>query len=158
MSYFYDPLPINGIINRPKLCFKWQNPLFVIEYTLLNVLILELKIYCGPYKFYGRSKFGQYDEVKNRAPSFQILYILIMRSTYGHQDLRFCKTVITWLCSLLAMFLVIVLMSWHRKTASPLLQRLEKCTKMSWDTRRFPTEYGLRSTKCAVFTVFYNEI
>ena len=40
----------------------------MIEYTLLNVLILELKIYCGPDKFYGRSKFGQYDEVKNRAP------------------------------------------------------------------------------------------
>ena len=40
----------------------------MIEYTLLNVLVLELKIYCGPDKFYGRSKFGQYDEVKNRAP------------------------------------------------------------------------------------------
>ena len=40
----------------------------MIEYTLLNVLIIEKKIYCGPDKFYGRSKFGQYDEVKNRAP------------------------------------------------------------------------------------------
>ena len=42
----------------------------MIEYTLLNVhvLVLELKIYCGPDKFYERSKFGQYDEVKNRAP------------------------------------------------------------------------------------------
>ena len=40
----------------------------MIEYTLLNVLILELKIWCGPDKFYGRSKFGQYDELKNRAP------------------------------------------------------------------------------------------
>ena len=39
----------------------------MIEYTLLYVLILELRIYCGPDKFYGRSKFGQYDEVKNRA-------------------------------------------------------------------------------------------
>ena len=39
-----------------------------MEYTLLNALILELKIYCGQYKFYGRSKFGQYDEGKNRAP------------------------------------------------------------------------------------------
>ena len=40
----------------------------VIEYTLLNILISELKIYCGPDKFYGWSKFGQYDEVNNRAP------------------------------------------------------------------------------------------
>ena len=40
-----------------------------MEYTLLNVIILKLKICCGPDKFYGRSKFGQYDEVKNRAPS-----------------------------------------------------------------------------------------
>ena len=30
--------------------------------------------------------------------------ILIMRSTYEHQDLRFCKTAITWLRSLLAIF------------------------------------------------------
>ena len=34
----------------------------------MNVLILELKLYCGPDKFYGRSKFGQYDEVNDRAP------------------------------------------------------------------------------------------
>ena len=40
----------------------------MIEYTLLNILISELKIYCGPDKFYGWSKFGQYDEVNNRAP------------------------------------------------------------------------------------------
>ena len=40
----------------------------MIEYTLLYVLILDLRIYCGPDKFYGRSKFGQYYEVKNRAP------------------------------------------------------------------------------------------
>ena len=40
----------------------------MIEYTLLNVLMLALKIYCGPDKFYGRSNFGQYDELKNRAP------------------------------------------------------------------------------------------
>ena len=36
--------------------------------SLLNVLILELKIY-----FYGRSKFGQCDEVKICAP-FQVLH------------------------------------------------------------------------------------
>ena len=30
--------------------------------------MVELKIYCGPHKFYGPSKFGQYDGVKNRAP------------------------------------------------------------------------------------------
>ena len=65
---FYNPLPINGIINGPKLCFKLHNPIKVIEFTLWNVLILELKIYCGSDKFYGRSNFGQYDEVKNRAP------------------------------------------------------------------------------------------
>ena len=40
----------------------------MIEYILLNVFILELKIYCGPDKFYGRSKLGQYYEAKNRAP------------------------------------------------------------------------------------------
>ena len=40
----------------------------MIGYTLLNVLMVELKIYCGPDKFYGPSKFGQYDGVKNRAP------------------------------------------------------------------------------------------
>ena len=68
MSYFYDPLPINGIINRPKLCFKLLNSLLVIEYTLLNVLILEFEIYYGPEKFHGRSNFGQYDEIKNRVP------------------------------------------------------------------------------------------
>ena len=27
-----------------------------------------MKIYCGPDKFYGRSNFGQYDQIKNRAP------------------------------------------------------------------------------------------
>ena len=40
----------------------------MIEYTLMNVLILELKLYCSPDTFYGRSKFGQYDEVNDRAP------------------------------------------------------------------------------------------
>ena len=42
--------------------------LYVIEYTLLNVLILELKVYFGPDELYGRPKFGQYDKEKNRAP------------------------------------------------------------------------------------------
>ena len=41
-----------------------------MEYTLLNVLVLELKIYCDPDKSYERPKFGQYDEVKNRAPLY----------------------------------------------------------------------------------------
>ena len=45
----------------------------MIEYTLLNVLVLELKIYSGPDKFYERSKFGQYDEVNNRAPLYGML-------------------------------------------------------------------------------------
>ena len=40
----------------------------MIEYTLLNVLMLELKVYCGPDKFYGRSNVGQYDKEKNLAP------------------------------------------------------------------------------------------
>ena len=48
----------------------------MIENTLLNVLILELKIYCGPDTFYGRSKFGQYDEVKNRAPLLDFLILI----------------------------------------------------------------------------------
>ena len=66
--FYYPPLPINGIINKPNLCFKFQNSLKVIEYTLLNVLILKLNIYCCRDKFYERSKFGQYHEVKNDAP------------------------------------------------------------------------------------------
>ena len=40
----------------------------MIEYTLLNVLILQMNIYCCRDKFYERSKFGQYDEAKNDAP------------------------------------------------------------------------------------------
>ena len=39
-----------------------------MEYTPLNVFMLELKVYCDRDKFYGRSKFGQYDKEKNRAP------------------------------------------------------------------------------------------
>ena len=34
----------------------------------MNVLMLELIVYCGQDKFYGRSMFGQYDKEKNRAP------------------------------------------------------------------------------------------
>ena len=34
----------------------------MIEYTLLNVLMIELKVYYGPHKFYGRSMFRQYDK------------------------------------------------------------------------------------------------
>ena len=30
--------------------------------------MLEMKVYYGLNKFYGRSKFGQYDKEKNRAP------------------------------------------------------------------------------------------
>ena len=37
-----------------------------MEYTLLSVLILELKVFCGQDKIYERSKFGQYDEKKNQ--------------------------------------------------------------------------------------------
>ena len=48
----------------------------MIEYTLLNILISELKIYCGPDEFYGWSKFGQYDEVNNRAPYMDMYRIL----------------------------------------------------------------------------------
>ena len=60
----------------------------MIEYTLLNVLILELKIYCGPDKFYGRSKFGQYDEVKNRAP-------LRLLNSRGKKDTE-CTSIPSW--------------------------------------------------------------
>ena len=42
-------------------------------YTLLYVLILELKVYCAQDKFYGRSKFGQYDKEKNPC-SFHIYF------------------------------------------------------------------------------------
>ena len=62
------PLPINDIIYRPKLYFILQSLLWVIEFTLLNVLILKLNVYCGPDKFYERSKLGQNDKEKNRAP------------------------------------------------------------------------------------------
>ena len=41
----------------------------------MYVLILELKVYCGPDKFYGRSNFGQYDKEKNRDPYFVWLRI-----------------------------------------------------------------------------------
>ena len=40
----------------------------MIEYTLLNVLMLELKVYCGSNKFYSQSKLGKYDKENNRAP------------------------------------------------------------------------------------------
>ena len=82
---------MNGIINRPKLCFKLQNSLLVIEYTLMNVLKLELKIYCGPDKFYGRSKFGQYDEINDRAPynlvsTEQLWLKIIKRCTFSVRE------------------------------------------------------------------------
>ena len=67
-SYFYDHFPINGIINWLKLCFIIHSLLEVIEYTLLNVSILELKVYGGQNKFYEWSMFGQCDKEKNRAP------------------------------------------------------------------------------------------
>ena len=38
----------------------------LLEYTLMNELISELKVYCGPDKLYGQSNFGQYDKEKNR--------------------------------------------------------------------------------------------
>ena len=70
----------------------------MIEYTLLNVLILELKIYGGPGTLYERSKFGQYDEVKNRAPYQEFpsqrlthLYIIIDNS----KDLLIASETIT---------------------------------------------------------------
>ena len=43
--------------------FTLNDTIYTIECTYI-----ELKIYCGPDKFYGRSKFGQYDKEKNRAP------------------------------------------------------------------------------------------
>ena len=39
----------------------------MIDYTLLNYLILKLKAYCGQDR---QAKVGQYDKEKNRAPSF----------------------------------------------------------------------------------------
>ena len=73
----------------------------MIEYTLLNVLVLELKIYCGPDKFYERSKFGQYDEVKKRAP---LLFLAIMSQEDVHcvltQGRNFCELDISNLISM----------------------------------------------------------
>ena len=63
--------------------------LLVIEYTLLNVFILELKVYCGSDKFYGRSKFGQYDKEKNRAPLYylsQLYFPLFNKITEGLKE------------------------------------------------------------------------
>ena len=37
---------------------KSQSLFYAIEYTLLNVIILELKVYSGPYKFYGVLSLG----------------------------------------------------------------------------------------------------
>ena len=51
-SHFYDPLPINGTINRPKLCFILTSLFKVIEYILLRELITELRVYCGQDKFF----------------------------------------------------------------------------------------------------------
>ena len=52
----------------------------------------------------------------------------------------------------------IVLTSCYSRASSPLPRRPEKFTMTSWNMRRFPAEYNLRSTKHAVFTVFLNEI
>ena len=66
----------------------------MIEYTLFNVIILELKIYCGPDKFYGRSKFGRYDEVKNRAPlsclKIEVGTSFFLNSSFGGRYLNNC--------------------------------------------------------------------
>ena len=48
--------------------FTLSDRIYPIEY---RYILSELKIYCGPDKFYGWSKFGQYDEVNNRAPYFE---------------------------------------------------------------------------------------
>ena len=70
----------------------------MIEYTLLNILISELKIYCGPDKFYGRSKFGQYDEVNNRAPSryysnfiYKVIWVLFLHGSNFHEECNITK-------------------------------------------------------------------
>ena len=58
----------------------------MIEYILLNVLISELKIYCDPDKFYGRSELGQYDEANNRAPLIQHFEVLqVLPDTDAHK-------------------------------------------------------------------------
>ena len=58
----------------------------MIEYTLLNVLILELKVHYVLDKFYGRSKFGQYDKEKNRYPYTSLLEKHVY--LYYHQTVR----------------------------------------------------------------------
>ena len=80
VNCFYDPLPILWHHKQTKLSFLLQSLLKVIEFTILNALILELKtkrrifeylelkVYSDPDKFYCRSQFGQYDR-ENRDPS-----------------------------------------------------------------------------------------
>ena len=52
-------------------------------------LILEWNVYCGPDKFYGRSKFGQYDEEKYRTLIWAIS--LLTRNT------RVLQKVLLWM-------------------------------------------------------------
>ena len=58
-----------------------------MERTLLKVLVLELKIYCGPDKFYERSKFGQNDEVKNRGPFNLMTVTFLFKFSVDVEDL-----------------------------------------------------------------------
>ena len=57
-----------------------------MEYTLMNVLILELKLYCDPDKFYGRSKFGHYDEVNDRAPLFPFTWFSVSPPSFTYMN------------------------------------------------------------------------
>ena len=86
----------------------FQISLKVIEYTLLNVLILKLNIYCYRDKFYERSKFGQYDEVKNHAPLKDNQFFdgilktdVFLYSTFFQLDLHLFLPLLNWWESLL---------------------------------------------------------
>ena len=45
----------------------------------MHVHILESKVYCGPDKFYGRSKFGQCDKEKDHAPFISSGFKIVKR-------------------------------------------------------------------------------
>ena len=69
--------------------------------------------------------------------------------------LRFYQTRITWLRSLSA----ILPLFWRHDIANFLTfaAKTWEVLLSSWDTWRFPAKLGYRSTKLAVFTLFYNK-
>ena len=82
----------------------------------MNILILELKIYCGPDKFYGRSNFGQYDEVNDRAPlptnlSFDLESFNELGS-YCQHGLHLCQVRSKYAQPFMVLFTYLPVISW----------------------------------------------